>query len=949
MSHSYKGLGLWGFALVAALRAQALTPFDDCERRLVTAREAKDAAECLYRAAPGHAAEAEERLERLALRFPAEPWIPYYLASLRWSDGEAAERLMASASSGFAARGEVRAEVQARAAHLRLLSRLGRIGEARADALRVADLVPRLSKPEDQGLALMTQARYLIAGIQNYEEALKILRLARERIFPDGPISFRKSCLLDLGDTQLALGHFNAARESFRRLQRLARSEAGGAGAWAEAQGLYGELRVLHEASIDEPRPEARDQTRQLAAATLAAARRAGNRDVEAKTLNILGLILDEPAARAALERCLAIATSDADRSFCWSALARAVGTDDPQRAKAALDNALTSARRADSLRALTYALREQVGLGWRLDSPEEAWSAARADMATLEALRDLQPQSMSRAQFFSMISTHFYWISGQLFQDALATGSSTSLDRAFEVGEHLRARSLIDALEHAGTAPPLSAEGRALGTERERTLWEIADLQRGLVAGAAGSAEHRRLLASWPRLEAREREIEKRIARTDPSFAGLRRDFATLASIRSALAPDEALLSYLIGPSKDMRGDFAGGAWLVVVTRSGARAISLDEVEAERAALRARAKLLAGLVARRDGREGPVAVSLYRTLLAPALDGNGVLDPAIRKLILVPDDALHLLPFGVLRAGEEGPPLATRFALETVPSATLWLRWRQERPVLGRQPALVLADPTLPGSGGRAAASDRAASFASDFGLGPLPFARREGRVAAERLGAGSELYVGAGASEARLKARLARPFGLLHLAAHAVVDEAAPERSGILLTPGGPAADGILQVREIVGLPLAGKVVVLSACRSGGGSVLRGEGVMGLARAFFQAGAHTVVASLWPLRDEAGAALFAAFYARLGEGLSVAEALRRAQGERVAAGAPAFDWAGVVVLGDGDLVPVPGGSPSDRRGRIDWRWSAIGAVLVAVAALAWSLVRRGRRHQVS
>jgi CHAT domain-containing protein len=185
-------------------------------------------------------------------------------------------------------------------------------------------------------------------------------------------------------------------------------------------------------------------------------------------------------------------------------------------------------------------------------------------------------------------------------------------------------------------------------------------------------------------------------------------------------------------------------------------------------------------------------------------------------------------------------------------------------------------------------------------------------------------------------------RRFGVLHLATHTVVDDQSPERSGVLLTAEPASEDGLLQIREIVPLHLDGRVVVLSSCRSASGEVLRGEGVMGIARAFFQAGAHTVVASLWPLRDDEGAALFDRFYVHLGEGRSVSASLRGAQRDRRAAGAPAFAWAGLVTLGDGDLVPLPGG----RREPDTALWTypaALALLLLAATALGWALWRRG------
>jgi hypothetical protein len=118
-----------------------------------------------------------------------------------------------------------------------------------------------------------------------------------------------------------------------------------------------------------------------------------------------------------------------------------------------------------------------------------------------------------------------------------------------------------------------------------------------------------------------------------------------------------------------------------------------------------------------------------------------------------------------------------------------------------------------------------------------------------------------------------------------------------------------------------------------------------MSLGRAFFQAGAHGVVASLWPLRDDESAALFGRFYRRLAEGATVGQALHGARREAIAAGEPAAAWAGLVVLGDGSLVPVPGG----RRPGLEsgfW-WLAIWSVLLLGAVAGGAAMWRSRRKR--
>jgi CHAT domain-containing protein len=184
-------------------------------------------------------------------------------------------------------------------------------------------------------------------------------------------------------------------------------------------------------------------------------------------------------------------------------------------------------------------------------------------------------------------------------------------------------------------------------------------------------------------------------------------------------------------------------------------------------------------------------------------------------------------------------------------------------------------------------------------------------------------------------------------------VTDETDPDRSGVLLAPGAANQDGLLQIREIVDLDLSGRVVVLSACSSSTGALLRGGGVMSLARAFFQAGAHTVVASLWRLRDDEAAAFFERFYRHLGQGASVAAALQDAQRDLLAKGAPAAAWAGLVALGDGDLVPLPGGRKKGNATMPLWSWGWGGIVVAAFALLSiltfpiFADARRARRDR--
>ena len=373
------------------------------------------------------------------------------------------------------------------------------------------------------------------------------------------------------------------------------------------------------------------------------------------------------------------------------------------------------------------------------------------------------------------------------------------------------------------------------------------------------------------------------------------------------------------------------------MVDRSGERTYVLPPVDS----IRRSVAFLLGLIERRDGSEVGAATRLGEELFAEIVRD---LDPAIRRLVVLPDDVLWQVPLDLLRPGLAGQaPLAERFELSLAPSATLWEWWVNDETVPFSIPVLALADPELPvaGDDGTPAAM-RSWALERGMTLGPLPHARDEARSLTRRLGGGSRMWLASEASEAALKQIELTEFGLLHVAAHAVVDDEHPDRSAIVLTPGDAEQDGLLQPREIVTLDLRGRVVVLTACRSASGSVMEGEGPLSLSRAFFQAGAHAVVGSLWPLRDDDTARLMDAFSSRLADGASVAQALATARRQMASDGAPAAAWAGLVLIGDGSVVPVPGGTHSRSQWAVVLLAGAV--VLGCLVVLALARTRESR-----
>jgi CHAT domain-containing protein len=392
-----------------------------------------------------------------------------------------------------------------------------------------------------------------------------------------------------------------------------------------------------------------------------------------------------------------------------------------------------------------------------------------------------------------------------------------------------------------------------------------------------------------------------------------------SIERIAERLNPGQALISYQIAGGDE-------GSWAIVAARGAVRAVALGPA----GRLERQIELYLALLARRDGSEKRGARALARSLLEAPL---AALPDGATRLVVIPDGPMWRLPLVELPCDPDGTPLAARFELTLVPSAATWLRFQRTGVAATERLVLALADPEpLPAAepGGEA--------------LLALPFARREAQGLFRRLGKGGTVLVGGEATEAALRGAPLASYAVVHFATHAVVNDEHPERSALALAATA-GDDGWLDFGEITGLPLQGQLVILTACHSGSGPIVGGEGVLGLANAFFQAGARSVVAGLWPLRDEETARLIDEFSRRLAEGATVSAAIAASRRASIASGAPAAAWAGVAVFGDGDLV-VRAAEPPPRAVGPDEL--ALAAALCAVAAAAiwwWRRDQRSRR----
>jgi CHAT domain-containing protein len=192
---------------------------------------------------------------------------------------------------------------------------------------------------------------------------------------------------------------------------------------------------------------------------------------------------------------------------------------------------------------------------------------------------------------------------------------------------------------------------------------------------------------------------------------------------------------------------------------------------------------------------------------------------------------------------------------------------------------------------------------------LNPLPGSIDEVTEIGDLLG--GMVFTGEDADEDRFYS-MAPGSRILHLATHAFIDDEDPLKSVLVFTENpGADEDGLLNVYELYGLELDAGLAVLSACNTGSGKLLGGEGVMSLARAFFYAGVPSIIMTLWTVDDRKSYEVMLSFYKHLLRGRSAGTSLQRAKLEYMEDALPGNQhpryWAGYFLVGDPKGLFVP------------------------------------------
>jgi len=905
-------------------------PFATCRRALVERPADYESSYCFYEATAGGRLWdlAPAVLGALIAEQPANGWLQLTLGHVyRGRNAARAEALYRQAADTFRAARHDEGEVLAHISLRDLLFPLGRTEEAGHEIELAVAVAGRSRDPLVRARAWTAQGTQLQDTGGDLGLAYSLMKQAEAVVFPGGPYRLKRTLLSALGSVAFRLGRIDEALATFEALDALAATKDDLS---TRANAQYNIVNTLTMKETLLPSAGALPRLVALTERALETAT-AAQSDVLAGRAHrqLAELIADSGAqgrAREHARQCSVLAAKlrrPHDEAVCAWVEAALAGTADAAGRVAAERRAEAATARANSPRTDAFSAGRRMRLRWETAPGPQAVRDGLAALDTIERLRDLQDEATSSAELFSAWTLDYYWLAGRLLQRQ----QDGDLALAFSITERLRARTLLEQL--GGARSPAGTARQIAAAEFDA----IAAVQRRLLDPALGPEARTRGLSQLDALERQARE-----ARRQASVAGGRPraaagSFAGIDAVQAALADDQAVLSFHVGLWTTYEGQFGGGSWLVALTRRNRAIFRLpDRVE-----LAALVPVYTGLLARGDGLDAAASARLYEELLGPALRW---LPAGVTRLVIVPDGVLHELTFDALRA-PGGQPLAVRYEIATAPSVTLWRRWQLDSNTPVHTRVLALADPAITTAAARASVR-RNVMLYQGLELGPLPFARREARVVARYWG-GVDVVEGAAASERAVKTLDLRGYGILHFAAHAVADAARPERSAVLLAPGGSREDGLLQAREIERLDLQGRLIVLSACQSASGVVQSGEGVLSLARAFFAAGAHAVIGSRWPIRDDDAAWFFGAFYRHLGAGASVAAAMRTAKRDAIAEGRPARAWAGVVLLGSGDARPLPTDPPSWPAPRALW-FAVVPAALGAVAILVWRRMAASR-----
>ncbi|MBD2357578.1 tetratricopeptide repeat protein [Tolypothrix sp. FACHB-123] len=522
--------------------------------------------------------------------------------------------------------------------------------------------------------------------------------------------------------------------------------------------------------------------------------------------------------------------------------------------------------------------------------------AAQRQIESTIKIVEDIRTRVTSqdlRTSYFASVQKYYEFYIDLLMQLHKQQPSQGYNALALQANERARARSLLDLLNEARADIRQGVEPQLLASERnlQQQLDALEKRRLKLLSDESSKAQAEKFEQETAAILEQYRQLQAQIRATSPRYAALTQpQTLSLAQIQSDLLDDNTLLlEYALGEER---------SYLWAVTKNNITSYELPKSAEIAAAVQQFRQVLTSPISR--SKPGASANVLTKMILAPVAQQLGQ-----RRLVIIADGALQYVPFAALNTPRSTDsryePLAVNHEIVTLPSASTIAVLRQETSKRKTAPKAlaVIADPIFSPNDERVKVRGRnsqnhnlnldlqqlnRSARVANISFDRLPFTRKEAETILSLVPAKErkQAFDFAANRYAATNTDLSQ-YRIVHFATHGILNSQHPELSGVVLSlfdENGKPQNGFLRLHDIFNLKLPAELVVLSACDTGLGEEVKGEGLIGLTRGFMYAGSPRVVVSLWSVDDEATSELMKKFYAfMLQNNMKPAAALRAAQ----------------------------------------------------------------------
>lgn len=471
-------------------------------------------------------------------------------------------------------------------------------------------------------------------------------------------------------------------------------------------------------------------------------------------------------------------------------------------------------------------------------------------------------------------------------------------VQKSFHVAERAKSRAFLDLIAEAKVAPTTGLPA-GLESEEKNLQNQLTNIQQKLMDPKIKEAEREKLYNELHAIESKYNDFILELRKKSPRYASLvYPEPYTLDKVQRELLDEKTfIIEFFIGEEN---------SFLWVISKD--RILWFDTFPSESEFFEKIASYQNQISQRRIKLDFHLGKELFDVLLKDALEQI----PVASHLIIIPDGLLLRFPFEALvkELKKEKPRyLLEDFTITYAPSASVLgeIKTLQKEKIDKPIDFFAMGNPIIEEEG---KVESAAVEFLRSSGIQliSLPYAEEEVFSISDvykNRGKKTEVYVEEKALEEVVKSGNMDQYKVIHFATHGLIDDKVPTLSGILLAPSREPEgdDGFLRLNEIFNLNLNTDLVTLSACETALGKETRGEGMIGLTRAFFYAGARSIIASLWMVSDQSTSKLMEDFYRNYATGKKPQEALRLAKlkllkSEDIFYNHPFF-WAPFVIIG--------------------------------------------------